>query len=93
MNQLSIDGDEYVYLIERANDGTLWAYFPDLPGMRVVPPTRWRNWQGWRPKRSASTSDYYRDRNEPPPPRTHVGAGVAAAPRGAEKVVAGAGRS
>ena len=76
MNQLTIDGDEYVYLIEQAKDGSYWAYFPDLPGCTSAAETE-EELAGMAAEALGIYLRYYRDRNEPPPPRTHVGAGVA----------------
>ena len=91
MNQLEVEGDEYVYLIERADDGTLWAYFPDLPGTASCADTVEELVENAK-EALGLYLDYYRGRNEPPPPRTHVGAGAAASPTPAENLVAGAGR-
>ena len=92
MDAMMAEADEYVYLIERADDGTLWAYFPDAPGCATCGDTLEELRANAKEVIDLHLS-YYRDRGEPPPPRTHVGAGVVAVPMPAEKLVAGAGRS
>ena len=72
------EAKSYVYVIERADDGSYWAYLPDLPGCAT---------SGESPEqvetrlREAATLylSYFRDRGlPPPPPQARVGTLTAA---------------
>ena len=69
---------EYVYVIEQAEDGTYWAYLPDLPGCTSAADTI----QDLEPRIKEAVDLYlshYRERGEPPPkPSARVGRVVAA---------------
>ena len=63
---------EYPFVVERAEDGGLWAYFPDLPGCVTSAET------SAELRRNAAEAaelylSYYRDRGQMPPvPRRAV---------------------
>ena len=63
----------YAYVIERADDGTYWAYLPDLPGCATSGDSPE---QVERQLREAVELylTYYHDRGlPPPPPQARVG--------------------
>ena len=63
MNQ----GNSYVYVIERADDGSYWAYLPDLPGCATTghsPEEVERNLH----EAVELYLSYYTERGLPPPP-------------------------
>jgi predicted RNase H-like HicB family nuclease len=68
----------YVYVIERAEDGSYWAYLPDLPGCTTTADTP----DDIEAKLREAVDlylGYYRDRGEPAPPaRARVGSLTAA---------------
>ena len=68
---------EYIYVIERAEDGAYWAYVPDLPGCATT-----ADQVDDIPKMIAEAVElylsYYRDRNQPLP-AAHARTGVVAA--------------
>lgn len=57
----------YVYVIERAEDGSYWAYFPDLPGCAVTGDSPEHVEQQLHEAVELYLS-YYSDRGLPPPP-------------------------
>jgi predicted RNase H-like HicB family nuclease len=68
----------YVYVIEQADDGSYWAYLPDLPGCTTTALSP----EEIEPKLQEAVAlylSYYRDRGQsPPPPRARVGSLIAA---------------
>jgi len=68
----------YVYVIERAEDGSYWAYFPDLPGCATTgesPEQVERQLQ----EAVGLYLSYYAERGlPPPPPQARVGTLTAA---------------
>ena len=78
MSTMTIQPGEYVYVVERAADGTFWAHFPDLPGCTSAADTLEALEQRVKQALDLYLS-YYRDRGEQPPAPTHVKAGVVAA--------------
>jgi predicted RNase H-like HicB family nuclease len=68
----------YVYVIEQADDGSYWAYLPDLPGCTTTAQTP----EEIEPKLQEAVElylSYYRDRGQSPPPaRAKVGSLIAA---------------
>ncbi len=62
-------GQSYVYVIERAGDGSYWAYLPDLPGCTTTAETP----EAIEPKLREAVAlylSYYHDRGQPAPPAT-----------------------
>jgi len=56
----------YAYVIEQAEDGSYWAYLPDLPGCTTTAATP----EAIEPKLREAVElylSYYRDRGQPPP--------------------------
>jgi predicted RNase H-like HicB family nuclease len=56
-----------VYVVERAGDGSYWAYLPDLPGCTTTAESS----DDIEPKLREAVElylGYYRDRGEPAPP-------------------------
>ena len=72
------EANTYAYVVERADDGSYWAYLPDLPGCTTSTDTL----DDIEAKLSEAVNlylSYYRDRGEtPPPPRARVGTLTAA---------------
>jgi predicted RNase H-like HicB family nuclease len=72
------DKTQYVYVIERADDGSYWAYLPDLPGCTTTAQSA----EEIEPKLQEAVElylSYYRDRGQSPPPaRAIVGSLTAA---------------
>jgi predicted RNase H-like HicB family nuclease len=68
-----MDPQSYAYVIERAEDGSFWAYLPDLPGCT----TSAESVEQVETQLSEAVElylSYYRDRGlPPPPPRARVG--------------------
>lgn len=57
----------YVYVVERAEDGSYWAYLPDLPGCTTTADSP----DKIEPKLREAVDlylSYYRDRGQPAPP-------------------------
>ena len=72
------DAKSYVYVIERAEDGSYWAYFPDLPGCATSAETVEQVEQQLHDAVELYLS-YYRDRGQPAPtPQARVGTLTAA---------------
>jgi predicted RNase H-like HicB family nuclease len=69
---------QYVYVIERAEDGSYWAYLPDRPGCTTTAQSA----EEIEPKLQEAVElylSYYRDRGQSPPPaRAMVGSLTAA---------------
>ena len=60
------DATSYVYVVERAEDGSYWAYLPDLPGCITTADSP----EGIESKLQEAVElylSYYRDRGEPAP--------------------------
>jgi len=57
----------YVYVIERAEDGSYWAYLPDLPGCAATGDSPEQVEQELHQAVELYLS-YYKDRGLPPPP-------------------------
>jgi predicted RNase H-like HicB family nuclease len=57
----------YVYVIERAEDGSYWAYLPDLPGCTTTADSPDAIESKLREAVELYLS-YYRDRGQPAPP-------------------------
>jgi predicted RNase H-like HicB family nuclease len=63
----------YAYVIERAEDGSYWAYLPDLPGCTTTGDSPEQVEQQLREAVELYLS-YYTDRGlPPPPPQARVG--------------------
>jgi predicted RNase H-like HicB family nuclease len=68
----------YAYVIERAEDGSYWAYLPDLPGCATSADTPEEVEQQLHEAVDLYLS-YFRDRGLPPPaPQARVGTLTAA---------------
>jgi predicted RNase H-like HicB family nuclease len=68
----------YAYVVERADDGSYWAYLPDLPGCTTTGATP-EEVEGLLPEAVELYLSYYRDRGLPtPPPQAKVGTLTAA---------------
>jgi predicted RNase H-like HicB family nuclease len=68
----------YAYVIERAEDGSYWAYLPDLPGCTTTADTAEAAERNLREAVDLYLS-YYRDRGQPAPAaRAKVGTLTAA---------------
>jgi len=71
-------GKSYAYVIERAEDGSYWAYLPDLPGCT----TSAESPEAIEPQLQEAVNlylSYYRERGlAPPPPQARVGTLTAA---------------
>jgi predicted RNase H-like HicB family nuclease len=59
--------NSYAYVIERAEDGSYWAYLPDLPGCTTTADTAEAAERNLREAVDLYLS-YYRDRGQPAPP-------------------------
>ncbi len=72
------NGQSYAYVIERAADGSYWAYLPDLPGCTTTADSV----DAIEPQLVEAVDlylSYYRDRGlPPPPPEARVGTLTAA---------------
>lgn len=63
----------YAYVIERAEDGSFWAYLPDLPGCTTTGESV-EEVERRLPEAVALYLSYYSERGlAPPPPQTRVG--------------------
>jgi predicted RNase H-like HicB family nuclease len=72
------DATSYVYVIERAEDGSYWGYLPDLPGCATTADSPDEVEAKLREAVDLYLS-YYRDRGQPTPPaRAKVGSLTAA---------------
>ncbi|MDQ3440746.1 MAG: type II toxin-antitoxin system HicB family antitoxin [Planctomycetota bacterium] len=61
------EAQTYVYVVERAEDGSYWGYLPDLPGCTTTAESP----EKIEPKLREAVElylSYYRDRGEPVPP-------------------------
>lgn len=68
----------YVYVIERAEDGSYWAYLPDLPGCATTAGSPEEVERQLHEAVDLYLS-YYRERGlPPPPPQARVGTVTAA---------------
>jgi predicted RNase H-like HicB family nuclease len=68
----------YVYVIERADDGSYWAYLPDLPGCATTAQSP-EEVERQLHEAVALYLSYYTDRGlPPPPPQARVGTLTAA---------------
>jgi predicted RNase H-like HicB family nuclease len=69
---------EYAYVVERAEDGSYWAYLPDLPGCTTCADSP----EQIEPQLQEAVDlhlTYYRERGlPPPPPQARVGTLTAA---------------
>jgi predicted RNase H-like HicB family nuclease len=61
--------NSYVYVIERADDGSYWAYLPDLPGCASTADSA-EQVERQLPEAVELYLSYYADRGLPPPPAT-----------------------
>jgi predicted RNase H-like HicB family nuclease len=67
------DANSYVYVVERADDGSYWAYLPDLPGCVTSGDSPEQVEQQLSEAVSLYLS-YFHDRGLPaPPPQARVG--------------------
>jgi predicted RNase H-like HicB family nuclease len=65
--------NSYVYVIERADDGSYWGYLPDLPGCATTGDSPEQVEHQLREAVDLYLS-YYRERGQPPPqPQARVG--------------------
>jgi predicted RNase H-like HicB family nuclease len=63
----------YVYVIERAEDGSYWAYLPDLPGCTTTADSP-EQVERQLPEAVELYLSYYTERGlSPPPPQARVG--------------------
>ena len=63
----------YVYVIERADDGSYWAYLPDLPGCITCADSP-EQVESQLPEAVELYLSYFRERNLPTPsPQARVG--------------------
>ena len=63
----------YAYVVERAEDGTYWAYLPDLQGCTTTAETS-EQIELQLPEAVALYLSYYHERGLPnPPPQARVG--------------------
>ena len=63
----------YAYVIERAADGSYWAYLPDLPGCTTTGDSP-EHVERQLPEAVELYLSYYTDRGlPPPPPQARVG--------------------
>jgi predicted RNase H-like HicB family nuclease len=68
----------YVYVIERAEDGSYWAYFPDLPGCATSAESA-EQVEGKLHEAVELYLSYFRERGLPPPtPQARLGTLTAA---------------
>ncbi len=68
----------YVYVVERADDGSYWAYLPDLPGCATTGDSP-EQVERQLPEAVSLYLSYFHDRGLPtPPPRARVGTLTAA---------------
>lgn len=68
----------YAYVIERAEDGSFWAYLPDLPGCATSADSP-EGVESQLPKAVSLYLSYFHERGLPPPtPQARVGTLTAA---------------
>ena len=68
----------YAYVIERANDGSFWAYLPDLPGCTTSADSM-EQVERQLPEAVELYLSYFHERGlPPPPPQARVGTLTAA---------------
>lgn len=68
----------YAYVVERADDGSYWAYLPDLPGCATTADSP-EQVERQLPEAVSLYLSYYHDRGLPtPPPQARVGTLTAA---------------
>jgi len=73
-----IPSPAYAYVVERAEDGSYWAYLPDLPGCTTTADTS-EQIEQQLPEAVALYLSYFHERGLPtPPPQTRVGTLTAA---------------
>jgi predicted RNase H-like HicB family nuclease len=71
-------GKSYVYVVERAEDGSYWAYLPDLPGCATSADSV-EQVERQLPEAVNLYLSYYHERGlPPPPPQARVGTLTAA---------------
>jgi predicted RNase H-like HicB family nuclease len=71
-------GKSYAYVIERAEDGSYWAYLPDLPGCATTADSP-EQVERQLPEAVNLYLSYYTERGLPPPtPQARVGTLTAA---------------
>jgi predicted RNase H-like HicB family nuclease len=71
-------GNSYAFVIERADDGSYWAYLPDLPGCTTAAESP-EQVERQLPEAVALYLSYFHDRGlPPPPPQARVGTLTAA---------------
>jgi predicted RNase H-like HicB family nuclease len=72
------EAKSYVYVVERADDGTYWAYLPDLPGCATSADSP-EEVERQLPEAVALYLSYFHERGLPtPPPQARVGTLTAA---------------
>jgi predicted RNase H-like HicB family nuclease len=71
-------GKSYVYVVERAEDGSYWAYLPDLPGCATSAESVERVEQQLQEAVNLYLSYYHERGLPPPPPQARVGTLTAA---------------
>ena len=78
LKKVSTEANSYAYVIERAEDGSYWAYLPDLPGCTTAADSP-EQIQRQLPEAVDLYLSYYRDRGLPSPtPQALVGTLTAA---------------
>jgi predicted RNase H-like HicB family nuclease len=71
-------GKSYVYVVERAEDGSYWAYLPDLPGCATSAESIEQVEQQLHEAVNLYLSYYHERGLPPPPPQARVGTLTAA---------------
>jgi predicted RNase H-like HicB family nuclease len=66
-SQVKSQPNSYAYVVERADDGSYWAYLPDLPGCATAGDSP-EEVERQLPEAVALYLSYYHDRGHPPPP-------------------------
>ena len=66
-------GKSYVYVVERAEDGSYWAYLPDLPGCATSAESIEQVEQQLHEAVNLYLSYYHERGLPPPPPQARVG--------------------
>lgn len=73
-----VEAKTYAYVIERAEDGSFWAYLPDLPGCATSADSPERV-ESQLPEAVSLYLSYFHERGLPtPPPQARVGTLTAA---------------